>query len=528
MGHGCAIMMPGRSMKPRLMKGRRPFPVFGMVVLAIAALGSPLSCRRGERPPDRGRPGENVNVVLVSIDTLRADRLNSYGYERRKTSPNLDALAREGILFENFITAAPWTTPAHLSMLTSLHPSAHGVIEPFSPMYRKLLRGGNFLSLAERTVTLAETLKAEGFRTAAFTAGGPLDPKLGFGQGFEEYTTSMYKLQEQNMGEMFAWLQGNRAGRFFLFWHHFEVHAPYLNADFVGDVLPPDVAKWVQAEMRALARVSSGRFRAGDAGHQRSRQEALLRQQGLFTRDVCDALYTSGVLSADRWLGRLLEVLRDAGLYEKTMIIVTSDHGEQMGERRRGQFYNIHGHRVFEEMIRIPLVIRLPNQAGAGTRVRQVTRTIDIMPTVLDFLGIDPANDEMQGTSLVPYWATPAEAPEQIAYTEALATGHEKKSLRTSRYKYILNVPRDLVREFGRAHLPDRALRPQLFDLETDPGERVNLLWREPDPGVRAMAAEFDRKLRDHVARNQGRPETTQLDDDTLEQLRALGYLGSK
>jgi arylsulfatase A-like enzyme len=514
-------------MRRRAASGRRAFLACGAVVLAVAALGSLLSCGRGAKPADPGLSKENVNVVLVSIDTLRADRLNSYGYKKRKTSPNLDTLAREGILFENFITAAPWTTPAHLSLLTSLHPSAHGVVEPFGQMYRSLFDGGDFLSLAESRVTLAEVLKAEGFRTVAFTAGGPLDPKLGFGQGFEEYTTSMYKLQEQNMGEMFAWLEKNRESRFFLLWHHFEVHAPYLNADFVDDVLPPDAARWLQAETRALSRVPPERLWPGGAQYQRIRQETVLKQHDLFTRDVCDALYTSGVLSADRWLGRLVEVLRDTGLYEKTMIVVTSDHGEQMGERGGGDIYNVHGHKVFEEMIRVPLVIRLPNQAAAGTRVPQVTRTIDIMPTVLDYLGIEPANDEMHGESLVPYWVTPADAPEQIAYTEALARSNEKKSLRTSRYKYILNVGRELVQEFGRGQLPDDPLRPQLFDLDVDPDERINLLKRERDPAVKAMAAEFDRMLRDHVARNQGQPEPTLLDEDTIERLRALGYLGS-
>ena len=208
-----------------------------VIALAMATTSGLASCTGGSGVPDSAPAPEDLNVVLVSIDTLRADRLNAYGYDARRTSPNLDALAREGILFENFITAAPWTTPAHLSLITSLHPSTHGVIEPFDEMSRKLFGGGAFLSLAGRRVTLAEVLQAEGFRTAAFTAGGPLDPKLGFGQGFEEYATSMYKLDEENVGEMLAWVERHRESRFFLFWHHFEVHAPYLQADFVDDVL---------------------------------------------------------------------------------------------------------------------------------------------------------------------------------------------------------------------------------------------------------------------------------------------------
>ena len=155
-----------------------------------------------------------------------------------------------------------------------------------------------------------------------------------------------------------------------------------------------------------------------------------------------------------------------------------------------------------------------------------MTRTVDLMPTILDLLGIEPALDEMQGRSLVPYWTSPGEAPDQVAFTEALARPNEKKSLRTSRHKYILNVRPELVEEYGRATLPDRPLRAQLFDLETDPGERTNLLGDDRTPGAEEVAARLDRALRDHVAHSQGEAEPTRLDEETLERLKALGYLG--
>jgi arylsulfatase A-like enzyme len=516
------LIMGSVRMASSTSPGRR-YTAWPAVLLTALVMAS--SCRDGGRPASSGASPQSASVILVSIDTLRADRLNAYGYEKRVTSPNLDALAREGILFENFITAAPWTTPAHLSLLTSLHPCAHGVIQPFGTMYRNMFNGGEFLKLPDRRVTLAEVLRHEHFKTAAFTAGGPLDPKIGFGQGFDEYSTSMYKLNEENVGEMFSWLEENRDDRFFLFWHHFEVHAPYLNADFLADVLPAETAAGLKEETMALANVPLKRLWPGGASKQREKQKNLLRQRDAFTAKVCDALYTGGVRSADRWFGRLVKVLRETGLYDRTLIIVTSDHGEQLGERLSQNFYNMHGHKVFDEMIRVPLIIRLPHGAGAGSRVRQVTRTVDIMPTVLDYLGLRPNNPEMQGASLVPYWTDPKNAPERLAYTEALATWFEKKSVRTSRYKYVLHVPGGLVRRFGRGTLPDRPLRAQLFDLQEDPGERNNLLRGNPSPEVKRVADQLDRMLRDHVARNQGQAEPTRLDQEAIEKLEALGYL---
>jgi len=501
---------------------RRP-----LAALACAAAGllAALSCDTGRGSEDRAKAPGGPNVVLVSIDTLRADRVNSYGYEARRTSPRLDALAREGILFENHITAAPWTTPAHLSLLTSLDPSTHGMTQAFFEMYDGLFGGREFFKLPERRVTLAEALRGAGLRTAAFTGGGPLDPSLGFGQGFEEYHTSMFKLRERNVAEMLDWLGAHRDERFFLFWHHFEVHAPYLHTDFLSDVLPPAKAARLRAATQKLTRAHAEDVWPGVVEVQTSAQWTLLDEQKALTRDVCEALYTGGVLAADRWLGRLLDRLRELGLYEHTLIVVTSDHGDEMAERKAKNFYDVHGHSLYEEIVHVPLVIRLPEGRAAGTRVSGVSRTIDVMPTVLDVLGVPPANDEMQGRSLGPDWTGPGDAPERVAFTEALAKPFEKKSLRTARYKYILNVHENMVKRHGRSFLPDRPLRPQLFDLETDPGERTNLLVPRPDEGTKARADSLDQALRQHVAGDRGEAEPTRLDESTMERLRALGYL---
>ena len=190
---------------------------------------------------------KNCSVLLISVDTLRADRLNCYGFKRHITSPNIDSLARDGILFENCITASPWTIPAHMSMLTSLHPSTHGMTIPFHELFKDLYHISYDLSkLPESRTTLAEVLKTNGFTTAAFTGGGTLEPVIGFGQGFDLYDTSMVKLGDHNMSAMYDWIKQNWNRQFFLFWHHFEVHAPYLHGDFLSGVLPKESADQVR------------------------------------------------------------------------------------------------------------------------------------------------------------------------------------------------------------------------------------------------------------------------------------------
>ena len=480
---------------------------------------------RGDPPDPSAVP---FNVVLVSVDALRADRVGTFGYEERPSSPNMDALAADGIVFENYITASPWTTPAHLSLLTSLNPSTHGLTWSFMEMWRGLFSNGEFFKLPDSRLTLAEALSSAGFRSAAFTAGGPLEPTIGFDQGFSSYDTSMYKLYEGNTSRLFDWISSSAKQQFFVFWHHFEVHAPYLNGDFVQDVVPGERGASIREEIRKIKEIPLSKVWPGGASVQRKGQVKVLRKHEAFDRDTCEALYVGGVLEADRWLGRLVDLLKKEGVYDRTMIVVTSDHGEEFADHNPNLYYNIHGHILYEEMIHVPLIIKLPSSYAAGTRVHQVARTIDVMPTILDFLDISPSPDEMQGESLAIFWEKPvAQGPSRTAFTEAMARANEKKSLRTERYKYILSVDAKTVKEHGRGFLPvDHPLAPELYDLRKDPMEKRNLLRKNPGEEVRQLAERFDRQLRDHVAAQQGEAEKTNLDQSTVEKLRGLGYMG--
>ena len=505
-------------------------PLAALAALALLLTGC-STC--GENPAATSSPPPDpsatpFNVVLVSVDTMRADRTNTFGYTDRKTTPNLDALAADGIAFENYITACPWTTPAHLSLLTGLHPSTHGMTASFGEMWRGLYHKGEFFKLPDSRTTIAEALSSAGFRTAAFTAGGPLEPSLGFDQGFSSYGTSMYKLYEGNTRNLFDWISRNSKDQFFVFWHHFEVHAPYLNADFVEEVVEGDRGRTVREEIAKIKAIPLSKVWPGGASIQRKKQVKVLKAHETFDRDTCEALYTGGALEADRWLGKLLGVLKARGIYDRTMIVVSSDHGEEFGDHNPKLYYNIHGHILYEEMIHVPLVIKLPRSYGAGTRVSEVVQTVDVMPTILDVLDVEPAKDEMQGRSLAGFWERPKErGPEGVAFTEAMARSSEKKSIRTGRYKYILSIDAETVKEHGRGFLPvDRPLNPELYDLKKDPEERVNLMLHDPGRRIRALAADLEKRLRAHVSSLEGKAEKTNLDEDTIKKLEGLGYIG--
>lgn len=512
------------------MSRRKQIVAVALALLAIAGVALALLLADGThgpagRAPDPSR--ERYNVVLISIDTLRADRLGCYGYEDRPTSPVLDGIAREGVLFERYVASAPWTTPSHLSLLTSLYPSSHGVMASFSEVWRGIqFNERSYHKLPDSRVTLAEALAAAGFASAAFTGGGPLDPTIGFAQGFETYDTSMFKVDEDNFQAMTSWIGDHAEKQFFLFWHHFEVHAPYLHADFVADAAPGEQAAKIAEGMRAMA---GSRYRdvwPGNAAHLRSRQTALLKEHGAFNRDVCEALYTSGVRSADRWLGRLVDELKRRKLYDRTLLVVTSDHGEEFGEHNKRLWYNHHGHILYEEMIHVPLVLKLPNGFAGGTRAHQICETVDVMPTILDLLDIAPAPNEMQGRSLAPLWSRPDLGDEdRAAFTESTVSKSEKKSVRTRHHKYIINIDQATVAELGRTRLPDGPLHAELYDLIGDPRERRNLLRADPSAKSLSLAADFERRLRRHLARQRGAAAPMTLGAEAIERLEGLGYL---
>lgn len=449
------------------------------LALALSAVGWYLAGARGSAP----RPP--TSLLLVSIDTLRADRLSLYGYAR-PTSPNLDALSREAVVFDRFFYNGGGTLPSHMSLMTSLHPATHGV----GPESGKALEPERW--------TLAEILQGRGFATAAFTDGGWMSAKFGFGQGFERYDEAGHGFAE-TLPRALAWLDQLPAGRpFFLFLHSYDVHSAWreLPYDCPGDAElrfagpPPPEVSGCRDGACASARLAEAnrRVRAGEPLDARVSPAEVAYFSDLY--DGCVAF-------ADARLGDLFARLRAAGRWEETLVVVLSDHGEEFGEH--GQL--LHDQGGYEELARIPLLIKLPHGRFGGRRIESLAAMVDVLPTLTALLGA-PTPAEAQGRSLV-------------RALESGRTGrpdvHMYSVLRDERQKYFSDERR-------------------LFDLDADPRERANLYGASPERvgalerRVRDLIA-LDHAAADRFARRAHPGARPAMSDEEIERLRALGYL---
>jgi len=301
------------------------------------------------------------NVLLISIDTCRADRLSCYGYPRPST-PNIDAVAHEGVLFRQALAPVPMTLPSHSSTFTGTYPPTHGV------------RTNDGYRLADSNVTLAKVLQSAGYQTAAFVGGFPLDARFGLNQGFQTYdgrfdkegSTRDRKTAEKVTGQGLAWLDTHDKQPFFLFLHYYDAHAPYR---------PPPP----------------------------------------FDKTFADDPYTGGIAYIDSWIGRVVDHLRARGLYDNTLIIIVGDHGESLGEHGE----QTHAFYVYQSTLHVPLVIRAPG-LGGGREVQQTVSLVDIMPTALTLLGLaQPERGE--GTDLRDcLQGRPWQGPTPTVYFESL------------------------------------------------------------------------------------------------------------
>ncbi len=382
---------------------------------------------RPPRPSESKRP----NLVLVIIDTIRADHLSAYGY-RRRTSPNLDRLASRALLFKNAFSASTWTLPSTASLMTGLYPDQHGA--------RRLPE-----VLSPEANTLAERLRALGYRTAAFTDGGFVDPQWGFAQGFDRYDSTRGqawspKDVKRVVEPTARWLTENRSAPFFLFVHTYEAHQPYLNREGLADpFLPPgpkprDEAYWLHFPARLegteLARVV--------------------------------ALYDGEIRRADRHLATIWRALAQKELAAKTAILVTSDHGEELMDHGNME----HGMgRLYDENIKVPLILKLPD--GTSGTVASPVSGVDVVPTFLDLAGAPDADLEaLPGRSLLTLAADPEtrSAPREVV-TEGLSSFHQAREQRYRLDQGETTLLFDSVRRraqiFNRAHDPSmRAPRP--------------------------------------------------------------------
>ncbi|HNV86504.1 MAG TPA: sulfatase [Candidatus Omnitrophota bacterium] len=432
------------------------------------------------------------NVILISIDTLRDDALGINGCKIKDISPNIDRFARESINFKSCIAQAPWTLPSHVTMLTSLYPETHKVTDE-----------GKKISPA--IITLAELMRNQNYYTGAITDGGNLDPSYGFSQGFVSYDASCDYLKKK-FPKLEKWLRENQKRKFFLFFHTYELHAPFVHTDYLNLLLKQK--KINEEQISALNDFVSSRrpdlLAMGDK----------MKSLGLFNKESCRFLYLGGIHFVDQYFKKLLVLLEELNLPNQTVILFTSDHGEVFGEHDKNKFYHFHWAGLFQEHIKVPLLIRLPNASpDHNLQVTDPTGSIDIMPTILAYLGITSPS-KMAGRNLLEGLKDSSSLKKNRAIFSSV--GPEIKTIISGGLKYIQN-PKNSP-GFIAPH------NAGLYDLNADPGEQNNLADRFPEECER-MRLKLEKFT--YWAENflDVKPEEAELKEELKEQLRALGYL---
>jgi len=500
-----------------------------------------VSCEIPEEVTAPRRP----NLLLITIETFRADHMHGNGYPRL-TTPNLDRLAGQGVNFQQAVAQAPFTLPSMASVMTGLTPPLHGV-------------RNHPASLRPEVETLAERLASAGYKTAAMTRHSWLRRKSAFDQGFDEYHNNKFSAGLDARSLSLAagdWLQANREEPFFLWVHFIDPHLPYtpgypysvLYADEhredsqvehlqsllerdLGETYSPtpyadlsggpylDLVLQYYPENAALLDLALRRRPRGEIffGKVRYPEKTL--------EEVRD-LYDGSLVYTDDNLGRILSAVDELGLTDDTLVAVLGDHGEALGEH---SLYFTHDFSLYDEMLRVPLAMRFPGRIPAGTEVSQQVRLVDLAPTFLELLGVKPLQD-IEGVSLAPLVeggtlpflpAFAESAPYRRFFPEQTRIYYEGnlgkwRMIRTERWKLIL-IPH-----------PDGNLY-ELYDLESDPGETENLYDELPGevgklmPLLREWLARDPDRDRDRTAEEEEAIEA--LDPAARQQLEALGYI---
>lgn len=465
---------------------------FGGKPPAGAAFSEP-----GTLAPATGRSADaRPNIVLISLDTLRADHVGAWGNPRAPL-PSIDALARGGVRFARAEAASSWTLPSHYSMLSGLTPAAHGVL-PDLEIVRGYIYPDRRLAIkgSGREVMLAEALAEKGYRTAAVTEDGWVAPKFGFDQGFRVFRAALEgSLPGTVAGTLSELETAGTRGPWFLFVHTYATHQPYHAPHALR-------TKWADPAHVGFA-LPAGRVPIDDYYRFRT---ALFPPSPSDVRAFRD-LYDGQAAWADSLVASVVDWLKAKGLLEQTVIVVTSDHGEELFER--GQFD--HGDTLFEEVTHVPLVISAPGRVPAGRVVDGTVSLVDLPATLLDLAG---AGDTLgEGRTLKPLWSGGEAAGGRAAFAEVVGHGAEPLSAAWS-------GTLKLVRRETKG-----GLREQLFDLAADPGETRDVAAsRAADTArLRALLLEHTRKA--HEIRGALGTREEHLDQETIDKLKSLGYV---
>ena len=415
----------------------------------------------------REAPANIQNVILISIDTCRADFLSCYGFPL-ETTPNIDAISQEGLLCKQVVSPVPLTLPAHCSMLIGTTPPYHGVLD------------NAFFTLDKDNITLAEMLKEQGFVTGAFVSSYILDSDFGMDQGFDTYnddfvdsrnTMGMNERQAGRTTELaLSWMEKNQDEKLFLFVHYFDPHFTYNAPE-------PFDSKFVSANI----------FRSFNQGNL-----------------IAFSSYAGEIAYVDHCIGKIINKLKELGQYDSTLICITSDHGEMLGQHGE----QTHGYFIYQGNTFVPLVFKMPC-TKKSLKLQSSVGLIDIVPTICSAIGVK-IDHEIQGKDLTAYYKNNNPYPDRHLFCMSLeATKYHANPLLgivDDRYKYI------------------ETTRPELYDLPYDPFETDNLVEAQPNI-ARQMQGKLQQIIED--AKSCKKTGTVRgLDIETLSRLESLGYVG--
>jgi arylsulfatase A-like enzyme len=432
---------------------------------------------------------DKVNVILISLDTLRADHLGCYGYSH-PTSPALDKLTKDAVLFANTYAQSSWTLPSHMSILFSLNSASHQVYF-------------NDQKVDESLPSLATFFKDQGYITFGFTGGGYVSSIYGFAKGFDWYDEPVggrkAPLGMDEAERMFQvtsdWLGQNRDRPFFLFLHTFQIHGPYASPEPWNEMFVEKDAAWNRLALRNFLDSHGDDYPFSP--EEKANIIALYDQEIRYTDDVL--------------IGPLIARLKELGIYDNTLLIITSDHGEEFGDH--GGW--LHGRTVYDELIRVPLIIKFPDSAYKDSRIENMCRLIDIMPTALEASGIKYDKNKLEGRSLFSFLK--GNETEDRVFISDLAHKNVPDpcpaliATNSKRLKFIIQKSKEGVKAI------------EAFDLKRDPRERNNI-YKRTQAVRQDILAELDAYYAEKAKLQRNR-QRIRMDKELEEKLKALGYL---
>ena len=472
-----------------------------ITIFAVLTVGVFFAARYGvNKSVKTDKP---LNILLITIDTLRADHLGCYGNSQIKT-PNIDNLAKEGVRFKSVVCQAPLTGPSHVSILTGLYPHTHGVRI-------------NGYPLRDSVLTIAKILKMNKYKTAGFVSvnflGGDVS---GLGRGFDvfDWPRQIEQPAEEATQKAITWLNEHAKDRFFVWVHYYDAHSDSIPPYPYNVMYDPSYSGQVTGSPQFLDKVNNGEIKLSKRDNEH-----------------IDALYKGEISYVDKSIGVLIEHLKDTGAYKNTLIIVTADHGEAHGEHEN---YFGHSLQLYDPSIMVPLIFVNRTALPSNMRVDTQVESIDIIPTALEIIGLE-APEEMEGKTLVPLIdkrKRPAVYSEKaFSETQNMRWGglilndnladaekiHERvksgkeisRCVRTPRWKFILSQESS-----GRVD--------ELYDMKNDPEEKKNLIYENI-----GTADELKKDMKSWMrGEERSAPsESSPMDEKTLETLKSLGYV---